>query len=345
MTAYVGNESQEEVYFDDVTVEHRQGLQVQETQYDPYGLELAGLNKAPTVENKYTWNGKERQDEFGLRWNDHGWRFFDAQLGRWVVVDPDAEEADQESWGTYHFGMDNAVRYNDLDGRAPGDPEVPTVAGMLYSTAAGLAVSAVNTAMFMGDMTPSGGFGMMPTKRASLGEDGRIRMYARMPATNGRELAANLGSDLLDVANVGSLVAGGGAGSVLKGGLLFAKTGGKTVVANAVAQAGKKAVKVATSGEFSISDWSGYPHGGVPKPKGPFRLLEGSDYATARTSANKANAKIHKQNPALKGKDIHEIQPVKFGGSPTDPNNKVPLTRKEHAQYTTWWNNLQKSLK
>ncbi|UYZ61204.1 RHS repeat-associated core domain-containing protein [Hymenobacter latericus] len=120
VTVYVGNESLEEVYFDDITVEHRQGLQVQETQYDPYGLEMAGLNQAPTAENKHTWNGKERQDEFGLRWHDHGWRFFDPTLGRWSVVDPDAEEADQESWGTYQFGLDNAVRYNDLDGRCPG---------------------------------------------------------------------------------------------------------------------------------------------------------------------------------------------------------------------------------
>ncbi|KUG06364.1 leucine-rich repeat domain-containing protein [Solirubrum puertoriconensis] len=117
---YVANESDTDVYFDDVQIEHRQGLQVQETQYDPYGLELAGLNHVPSLENKYTWNDKERQDEFGLKWNDHGWRFFDPQLGRWVVVDPDAEEADQESWGTYQFGYNNAVRYNDLDGRLPG---------------------------------------------------------------------------------------------------------------------------------------------------------------------------------------------------------------------------------
>ena len=39
VTAYVGTESDVDMYFDDVTVEHRQGLQVQETQYDPAGLE------------------------------------------------------------------------------------------------------------------------------------------------------------------------------------------------------------------------------------------------------------------------------------------------------------------
>ena len=119
--AYVGNESEETVYFDDISVEHRPGLLVQETQYDPYGLELAGLSRtrAPETLNKYTFNGKEKQSEFGLGWHDHGWRFYDPALGRWVVSDPDAEEGDQFGWGTYQFGMDNAVRYNDLDGLCP----------------------------------------------------------------------------------------------------------------------------------------------------------------------------------------------------------------------------------
>ena len=40
VTAYVGNESDADVFFDDVTVEHRQGLQVQENQLRALGLEL-----------------------------------------------------------------------------------------------------------------------------------------------------------------------------------------------------------------------------------------------------------------------------------------------------------------
>jgi hypothetical protein len=35
---------------------------------------------------------------------------------------------------------------------------------------------------------------------------------------------------------------------------------------------------------------------------------------------------------------------VKFGGSPTDPLNKIPLTPAEHAPATTWWNQLQRDL-
>ncbi len=42
--------------------------------------------------------------------------------------------------------------------------------------------------------------------------------------------------------------------------------------------------------------------------------------------------------------DIHEIHPVKFGGSPTDPANKILLPRTTHSPYTTWWGRVQNKL-
>ncbi len=121
VTAYVGNESDVDVFFDDVTVEHRPGLQVQETQYDPAGLELAGLAPpSPGIKglNNYRFNGKEFQADLGLAWNHQDWRFFDPQLLRWHAGDPEIENG-QESWTPYSFGYDNAVRYADANGRCP----------------------------------------------------------------------------------------------------------------------------------------------------------------------------------------------------------------------------------
>lgn len=97
-------------------------------------------------------------------------------------------------------------------------------------------------------------------------------------------------------------------------------------------------------GPFSIRSFPGYPSY-LPKPSGPFRVLEGAEQATARTAANNANRALHRADPSLAGKQIHEIQPVKFGGSPTDPANKIPLTRQQHAQVTTWWSRFLRSLK
>jgi len=93
-----------------------------------------------------------------------------------------------------------------------------------------------------------------------------------------------------------------------------------------------------SKGSFSISNWNGYPGG--PKPSGPFRILRGEEYEAARKEADAVNRAMHRADPCLKGLELHEIHPVKFGGSPTDPTNKIALTRLEHAKYTTWWNRL-----
>lgn len=51
--------------------------------------------------------------------------------------------------------------------------------------------------------------------------------------------------------------------------------------------------------------------------------------------------KIHRKNPNLNGKQIHEIKPVKFGGSPANHSNKIALSRMEHAKLTAFWKSIQ----
>ena len=46
VTSNVATESEADVFFDLVIVEHRQGLRVQETHYDPYGVEPYTKSKA-----------------------------------------------------------------------------------------------------------------------------------------------------------------------------------------------------------------------------------------------------------------------------------------------------------
>ena len=101
---------------------------------------------------------------------------------------------------------------------------------------------------------------------------------------------------------------------------------------------------VRKNGEIEITDWEGYPKGG-PKPDGKLKLLEGEEYTKARKSANSENAQIHRQNPELKGKQIHEVHPVKFSGSPTNHSNKIALTQSEHAKYTKFWKRIQAQAK
>ena len=111
-------------------------------------------------------------------------------------------------------------------------------------------------------------------------------------------------------------------------------------------QARGSITEVFAEGSFSIFDWTGYPTvGNVPKPTGSFRILEGAEYDAARKLANQTNEVLKRSGVFPRGTDIHEIHPIKFGGSPTDLSNKIALPRPTHVQYTNWWNNLLRIMK
>ena len=67
----------------------------------------------------YKYNGKELDRMHGLDWYDYGARHYDAVLGRWMCVDPLAENGLILS--PYVFCFNNPIRYIDLDGRWAGD--------------------------------------------------------------------------------------------------------------------------------------------------------------------------------------------------------------------------------
>ncbi len=71
---------------------NQNGTVLQEDAYYPFGMNIAGLSSVnSSPENKYKYNGKELEDEFGLEWYDYGARFYDVALGRWHVLDNSAE--------------------------------------------------------------------------------------------------------------------------------------------------------------------------------------------------------------------------------------------------------------
>ncbi len=97
---------------------------LQDESYYPFGMSLGNAltynNTDDSPANKYLYNGKELQGDFGLDWYDYGARFYDVQLGRWHVVDPLAHL--YYNWSTNNYTLNNPLRYIDPDGKASGDP-------------------------------------------------------------------------------------------------------------------------------------------------------------------------------------------------------------------------------
>ena len=108
--------------FDDLTLTQEPPLIVQENHYDPFGLNLTGIETQGNPNHKYQYLNREKQDEFGLDWLDLEARMYDPQVGRFHAVDPLPDTEGQESLSPYQYAWNNPVSKSDPNGKMPGDP-------------------------------------------------------------------------------------------------------------------------------------------------------------------------------------------------------------------------------
>ncbi len=104
--------------------------------YYPFGLNMEGnWSGGAQNPNKYQFNGKELNQDFGLDWNDYGARFYDAALARWTAVDPLAGKYD--AWSPYNYTMNNPIKYIDPTGKSTESTIVTDNGGGTYTVTGG----------------------------------------------------------------------------------------------------------------------------------------------------------------------------------------------------------------
>ena len=95
---------------------------LEEKNYYPFGLQHKGYNNVVSsngnsVANRFGFVGKELNQELGLEWHDFGARNYQADLGRWMNLDPKAEEF--YDWSPYNYSYNSPIFFVDPDGKSP----------------------------------------------------------------------------------------------------------------------------------------------------------------------------------------------------------------------------------
>ena len=91
----------------------KSGNVVERDSYYPYG-ERWNDGSVEQADNRYRYNGKESQSDFGLPYLDYGARLYDPATGRWLTQDPMAEK--YYGISPYAFCAGNPMKYVDADG-------------------------------------------------------------------------------------------------------------------------------------------------------------------------------------------------------------------------------------
>lgn len=138
---YVSNESNLNVFFDNLQVIHTPGPILEETHYYPFGLRMESIcsKAAGSLENKYQFGGKERQahefsDGEGLDYYDFGARNYDPQIGRWFNQDKFAEV--YVALTPYQYAANNPIKIIDEAGHLLKDKDgnlIATSTGQTYT--------------------------------------------------------------------------------------------------------------------------------------------------------------------------------------------------------------------
>ncbi|MEW7279214.1 RHS repeat-associated core domain-containing protein [Aquimarina sp. 2201CG1-2-11] len=163
---------------------------ISEKNYYPFGLTHKGYNGNVSSLGNSTaqlrgFGGKEEQNELGLGWIDITARNYDPALGRWMNLDPLAEQMRRHS--PYNYAFDNPIYFIDPDGMKPFGGWNP-ISGIgegiasAVATAINDAAEAVSDFFTVEDDFEGGGLMISDGSNSSSGDQNMIRKATREQA-------------------------------------------------------------------------------------------------------------------------------------------------------------------
>jgi RHS repeat-associated protein len=233
---YASNESNTDVYFDNLQIIHNKGPLVEETHYYPFGLTMAGISSkaANTTENKKKYNGIELENDLEIQTYDAFFRELDPQTARWWQIDPVTDG--YEDISPYASMYDNPMKYSDPlgdEGESCCWDKIKEAANYVGGAVMGAVVGGID------NVTGSNLRGAVSSSFEGTGAAG-----------NGWNMGLNVadaGGVVLGIAEIGTGAAGvigAGAGTLLTAG----------VASPVTVPIGAGSVALATHGVFTVSN-------------------------------------------------------------------------------------------
>lgn len=244
-------------------------------------------------------------------------------------MDPDAEEGDQESWSTYQFGFNNAVRYNDLDGRqaGPGGGWVQDVADFANGAANAVASNATTVTAWNGQQAAlvsrrEPGSGAYAAGQAVGDAVSLVVSVGEMAGGLNLGLTGAVGGLATSPSGVGAAagvgMAGAGAGITLHGASTFLNAGRNLLSGNN----GRVYAKDAAPGSRAGKDFTPKEKAKVieanKKQNGGVEVCAGCNTPTTPPAKSQRGV-----TPPKTERQIDHIKPKSMGGSGTAENRQI----------------------
>ncbi|MDC8005031.1 DUF6443 domain-containing protein [Aureisphaera galaxeae] len=101
---------------------------IEESNYYPFGLVQMGYNNSinpfgNSLAQKWKFNSRELNKDLGINVFEMDWRHFDSSIARFMVIDPMADNFEQEDISPYAFGWNNPIWFADPSGLCPDCPD------------------------------------------------------------------------------------------------------------------------------------------------------------------------------------------------------------------------------